>query len=123
MLHELREIVEIAPETVEILRWPVDRHSGVYTYAQLIRNPCARATGGRVDPESLVREGMACGTAVDQRATECRENEPLPGALLQALSQERSSRDYRNPSLGFTDIYVIVPCGPSFTHTFLLPPI
>src|SRR5438132_633561 len=77
MVHESRQILEIAPERVELFGRGIDRHALFNTNAAAIRNADLIALSiSSGEAEGFVDEAVPGSAAPDERAADAGKHEP-----------------------------------------------
>ena len=92
VLHELREVLEVPPEAIDLLdravhrRALLDQDAAMDVPGPLDRRP---ATSAVLMPELIVELAMAGRAAVQQAAAEGRQGEAAERPLLQSMGHQR----------------------------------
>src|SRR5688572_12709801 len=116
MVHETRKVGQVAPKRIHFLNWFVDFHFLIDPDSEFVRNARARTgslavpTLRRVDTQGLVHRAVAGRAAPQQTSTKRRQTESGIIPPRQAISNQRTAADQRNPTLSFTDVCILSFC-------------
>jgi hypothetical protein len=109
VVHELREIFEVAPEAVDAFRRRIDGHGLFDADAFAVRDAHLAAVvifaRGR-DAHRLVHVAMPGRAAPHQCAAEAGDDEAGDRAHFETVCRDGAARDHGKPPLGLADIFL-----------------